>query len=284
MPALFFGDRGEEARNKRPTQRRNAPCSIKLRGQTTAGTAGGRPKAREHHLKQIRKRLTYANVMSSIAVFLVIGGASAFAAGQLGKNSVGSKQLKKNAVTAAKIKKNAVTGAKIQAAAVTGAEVKDGSLAGADINVGTLGTVPSAGAANSLVGQTPFVIRLGFGQNQTIATNGAVSLVAECLQANGSDIARIAAATTVNGAVMAGRDFRSGSSPTTSLNVDTPVESREMATVSDTSGRTFVDDTFSEYVLGPDGKGLTVSSNAIALGLNYGQPGCLAAGVVNAVG
>ena len=48
-------------------------------------------------MKQIRKRLTYANVMSSIAVFLVIGGATAFAAG-LAKNSVGTKQLKKNAV------------------------------------------------------------------------------------------------------------------------------------------------------------------------------------------
>jgi len=65
-------------------------------------------------LKQIRKRLTYANVMSSIAVFLVLGGATAFAAGHLGKNTVGTKQLKKNAVTTAKIKKHAVTGAKIK--------------------------------------------------------------------------------------------------------------------------------------------------------------------------
>ena len=33
-------------------------------------------------MKQIRKRLTYANVMSSIAVFLVLGGATAFAANE----------------------------------------------------------------------------------------------------------------------------------------------------------------------------------------------------------
>jgi hypothetical protein len=83
-------------------------------------------------LKQIHKRLTYANVMSSIAVFLVLGGATAFAA--LGKNTVGSKQLKKNAVTAVKIKANAITSAKVQ----------DGSLTGADLNLGTVGTVPSA--------------------------------------------------------------------------------------------------------------------------------------------
>jgi hypothetical protein len=90
-------------------------------------------------VKQLRKRLTYANVMSSIAVFLVLGG-TAFAATQLGKNSVGTKQLKKNAVTAAKIKKNAVTTAKIKNDAATGAKV----------NEGTLATVPSANVANGL--------------------------------------------------------------------------------------------------------------------------------------
>lgn len=85
-------------------------------------------------MKFVRKRLTYANVMSSIAVFLVLGGATAIAATHLGKNSVGTKQLKNNSVTTKKIKKNAVTGAK----------VKDGSLTGADINLSTVGTVPSA--------------------------------------------------------------------------------------------------------------------------------------------
>ena len=70
-------------------------------------------------MKQIRQRLTYANVMSTIAVFFVIGGASALAATQLGKNTVGSKQLKKNAVVAAKIKNSAVTSAKLADGSVT---------------------------------------------------------------------------------------------------------------------------------------------------------------------
>jgi azurin len=104
-------------------------------------------------VKKIRKRLTYANVMSSIAVFLVIGGATAFAA--LGKNTVGSKQLKKNSVTAAKIKKNAVTGAK----------VKDGSLTGSDINLGTLGTVPNASHATNADNAT------NAGNSNTVAGN-----------------------------------------------------------------------------------------------------------------
>jgi hypothetical protein len=79
-------------------------------------------------LNQIRKRLTYANVMSSIAVFLLLGGATAFAAGNLGKNTVGTKQLKKNAVTAAKIKNGAVTGAKVKAHSLTASAFAAGQI------------------------------------------------------------------------------------------------------------------------------------------------------------
>jgi hypothetical protein len=106
-------------------------------------------------VKQIRKRLTYANVMSSIAVFLVLGGATAIAAG-LAKNSVGTKQLKKNAVTAAKIKKNAVTTAKIKNGAVTASKVnvagfpKVPNAAHAD----TADTATTAGSANAVAGST----------------------------------------------------------------------------------------------------------------------------------
>jgi hypothetical protein len=78
-------------------------------------------------MRSIRKRLTYANVMSSIAVFVVLGGA-AFAATKLPKKSVGTAQLKANAVTTAKIKKNAVTSKKI----------KDGTVNVKDVNVGSM--------------------------------------------------------------------------------------------------------------------------------------------------
>lgn len=79
-------------------------------------------------MKSVRKRLTYANVMSSIAVFLVVAGGSAFAAGTLGKNTVGSKQLKVNAVTGAKIKNGAVTGSKIAAGAVGASNINTTGL------------------------------------------------------------------------------------------------------------------------------------------------------------
>jgi hypothetical protein len=57
-------------------------------------------------MKRLRTKLTYANVMATIAVFLVLAGGTAFAAKQmLPKNSVGAKQIKKGAVTPAKLSK-----------------------------------------------------------------------------------------------------------------------------------------------------------------------------------
>jgi hypothetical protein len=216
-------------------------------------------------LNEKSSRLSYANVMSSIAVFLVLGGGTAFAATKLAANSVGTKQLKRNAVT--------------------GAKVRNRSLTGADIKPGTLGTVASASSAASLVGQTSFSIRLGFGQAQTIATNGTVSFAAECLQEAGADVVRIVAATTANGAVMAGEDDLEGREPTDFLNPDTLAEERRLAAETEPSGNTQVTNDIDDgFVLGPEGKGITANTEGIVLGLNYGQPGCLVAGVVNAIG
>ena len=102
----------------------------------------------------IRTRLTYANVMSTIAVFLVLGGGAAFAASQLGKNTVGTKQLKKNAVTAAKIKKGAVNSAKVVDGSLTGVDIADGSIGGADIanSAITTGKLADGAVNNSKLG------------------------------------------------------------------------------------------------------------------------------------
>jgi len=89
--------------------------------------------------------------MSSIAVFLVVAGGSAFAAGKLGKNTVGTQQLKKNAVTSVKVKNAAVTGAKIADGSITSAKLAPGAVGAANINTTGL-TVPNAQnaqAANS---------------------------------------------------------------------------------------------------------------------------------------
>jgi hypothetical protein len=84
-------------------------------------------------VQQIRKRLSYANVMSSLAVFLVLGGGAAYAAKKIGTSelkggSVTTAKIKRNAVTATKIKANAITTAKIAKGAVTNGRLADGSV------------------------------------------------------------------------------------------------------------------------------------------------------------
>lgn len=50
------------------------------------------------------RRLTYANVMATFAVFLALGGGVGYATGVLPANSVGTRQLKNGAVTSSKVK------------------------------------------------------------------------------------------------------------------------------------------------------------------------------------
>lgn len=94
-------------------------------------------------MKSLRKHLTYANVMSTIAVFLLLGGGAAIAAGGLGKNTVGAKQLKKNAVSAEKVKDGSLLGADFAAGQLpAGAK-------GATGPTGTAGTAGTKGATGT---------------------------------------------------------------------------------------------------------------------------------------
>jgi hypothetical protein len=65
----------------------------------------------EGPLSQLRSRLTYANVMASIAVFIALGG-GAYAL-SLGKGSVRSKHIKAGAVTSAKVADDSLIGSDI---------------------------------------------------------------------------------------------------------------------------------------------------------------------------
>ncbi|HEY7949230.1 MAG TPA: hypothetical protein VID51_00175 [Solirubrobacterales bacterium] len=112
-------------------------------------------------MKQIRKRLTYANVMSSIAIFLVLGGGAALAAGKLGKNTVGSKQLKKNAVTGTKIKDGVVTSGKIADGSIITAKLADGSVVTGKI-------VNAAVTSDKLADGSVVAIKLGNGAVTTV--------------------------------------------------------------------------------------------------------------------
>jgi hypothetical protein len=140
-------------------------------------------------MKLLQRKLTYSNVVSTLCLFLLLGGGAAYAAAHLGKNSVGTKQLKEKAVTTAKLKDGAVTGAK----------VGDGSLTGSDIVASTLGNVPSATHASSADSATN-AIRAGSAQT---ATNAAHATTAD-KATTASTADKATTATTADEATTAG--------------------------------------------------------------------------------
>jgi hypothetical protein len=76
----------------------------------------------------MKPRLSYANVVSTLALFIALTGASAFAASKLADKSVGEPQLRPGAVTADKIRKNAVTAPKIKEGAIKQGKIANGSI------------------------------------------------------------------------------------------------------------------------------------------------------------
>jgi hypothetical protein len=89
-------------------------------------------------MKRLRPRLTYANVVSTLALFLVLGGGVAFAAKKLTTNdikkgAIKTKLLAKKAVTNPKLAKNSVKGTNIAANSIDGSKVLDKSLTPADL-------------------------------------------------------------------------------------------------------------------------------------------------------
>jgi hypothetical protein len=97
-------------------------------------------------MKRFLPRPTYANVVSTLCLFLLLGGASALAATNLAKNSVGTKQIKKNAVVAAKIKNAAVTNSKLADNAVTSGKIADAAVTNSKLadNAVTSGKITDA--------------------------------------------------------------------------------------------------------------------------------------------
>jgi hypothetical protein len=90
-------------------------------------------------MERIRRHMSFANVISVIALFVALGGAS-YAAVSLPKNSVGAKQIKKRAVRGKHINRNAVSASKIQGNSISSSKIADGSVFGADLADNSVGS------------------------------------------------------------------------------------------------------------------------------------------------
>jgi hypothetical protein len=78
-------------------------------------------------MSRFRNAVNYANVVSTLALFIALGGAS-YAAIKLPKDSVGNRHLKNGAIATDNIKDGAITRDKIRNGAVGTGKIRDGSL------------------------------------------------------------------------------------------------------------------------------------------------------------
>jgi hypothetical protein len=108
--------------------------------------------------------------MSSLAVFLVLSGATAFAATKIGAN-----QIKANSIKTGKIVKEAVTTSKIKNSAVNGAKIRDGSVAESDLANEAVGNLKIKNGAVNLAKLAP-------GTLNPVCPSGTTSLGGLCFE------------------------------------------------------------------------------------------------------
>jgi hypothetical protein len=117
--------------------------------------------------KRLRPKLSYSNVIASLALFVALGGV-AVAAG-LPKNSVGPNQLKRGSVTGAKIRKGAVTAGKLGPKSVVAGKLGPNAV--------TPGNIVNGGITTAKIGAGAVIassIKNGVVTNNKLA-NGAVT-------------------------------------------------------------------------------------------------------------
>lgn len=104
-------------------------------------------------MSRLRGKLSYANLVATLALFVALGGAS-YAAVKLPRNSVGTSQLRNGAVTAGKISKGA------KAALAAAGQVGPAGPAGPQGPAGPMGAQGPAGSPGSDASIAPGPVHL----------------------------------------------------------------------------------------------------------------------------
>ena len=151
-------------------------------------------------MQPLHSRLTYGNVVATLALVLALGGTTAFAATQLAKNSVGTKQLKNNAVTGAKVKNGSLSGVDIG-----GPVDRASSAASADRadSADSATTAQRAGDANRLGGLPASAFQAGGSVQRvdwSVSGCGVSGCTAPLLTAGGISV-NASCAKSINGEV-----------------------------------------------------------------------------------
>lgn len=92
-----------------------------------------------------RPRLTYANIVSTVALFLALGGGAAYAAdkiqsGDIAGNAIKPANIAPGAVHTPKVFKRAITSGKLAVGAVRSNQIADGAVSAKQIAAATIGS------------------------------------------------------------------------------------------------------------------------------------------------
>ncbi len=117
----------------------------------------------------MRQRLTYANVVSTIALFLVLTGGVVYAASKIRtkdiqRQAVTQKKLAPDAVKNGKLAEGAVGTAKLAEGAVTNAKVKDDSIEPQKLTFPVFYTASPSGGSQPVTGGQPNPYPISGGQ------------------------------------------------------------------------------------------------------------------------
>jgi hypothetical protein len=162
-------------------------------------------------LSKLRPRLTYANVVSTLCLFLVVAGGTAYAAdtvfstdivdgevktADLANAAVTNGKLKADSVTTGKVAADTLGAADLAPGSVGTSEVTDNSLTGADVDEFSLvgvaadsldgGSLCRSNSATSL-----FVTETTGSASTTICTKDTLSVIAVCTHTSTTAVARL---------------------------------------------------------------------------------------------
>lgn len=214
----------------------------------------------------LASKLTYANVVASLALFIALGGVS-YAAVKLPKNSVGTKQIKKNAVTSAKIKNRSVLGS----------DLRNNTVTATQINEGTLGQVPSAAVAGTAADRFVVVKRhssTAADNNPAVAraaatevpiiSHGQITIYAKCFTDtdNALTYSEILVKTTTDGSYANVYNNLLVGDP--SLDVGLTEGNRVALSATASANNTGYDYGYGNLALGTDGVGMTFTTTVSA--------------------
>jgi hypothetical protein len=153
-------------------------------------------------LRAVLRRLTYANVIATLALFLALGGGAVWAA-NTASTKIGTGKLKPNAVTAGKIKANAVTSAKIREAAVTNAKLREGAVNFGKLAAGTNVVATAISSSTSVSGASAATVSFPSAVSFAPAAGSVYLLSVEATSSNlgrsGTEPCRVDVIPLVNG-------------------------------------------------------------------------------------